>query len=63
MTDSYGALIDGERDVNDIEWQVASVDTVLFGLLDQLHQEKQGMTGRERQQPSTGVRPLAGYRD
>lgn len=57
--DSNVALMDAESDVTDIEWRVASVDNVLFGLLDQLQREKRGIASRERQQPSTGGLPLA----
>ena len=35
----------------DIEWQVASVDTALFALRDQLKREQRAMTSRERPRP------------
>ena len=41
----------------DIDWRVASIDTVLFGLLDRLRREKRSLTIRERQRVRTDARP------
>ena len=55
MDDNTG-FKDSVSEARDIEWQVASIDTALFVLLDRLQREKRTLTIRERQRFHDGSR-------